>query len=951
MSTEADGTGNLPYSSSKQPETREMRYDKEKKINYDPTTMEIINPITGDPTGEIYQPEKKPETDAELEGDDKLKARLNIDELYKKYDNDEVNLIRAKLFMGNNFNDKSVEEAFRFVDTHLKEHYGFDDKEISELKVFCSKMIKSHKAPVESKEINISIEQEVKGTTHKINFKTKLDLSSGLWYTTLTIDEKSFPSAPHSEPLTKIHEVRDKEFFLPKMANLLGLSQKACQVIMYDISEIASQNEEFATSMQLYKEEKTRKDENEKLAAKEAMANAPKTERIKLQGCFVPDGYMPLLDSHSHVCGETILVSEDAKGNPKVTNVCKCLAMVMGFPKSHDSDKILVELQFTKYNARTKKSEWKTIIVPIEAVTTKDGFKKHIITQGFLVQEININATIAYLEACISENAGKEGHGSAFRSIDVSEITGWTDNAFIAFKLGGRTIIDYNSTSVSEEANCNSPELVEKLIIKGTPEKYIEVIRPIANFWRMRYAMYDAMASLLLRILGISPHTGMIIYPTSQGKTTVLQLIASMFGNPDEFGNGLLYSGDGSITGINAILHMYMDLPVLFDEATNSSDKVRKGITYLAGNGAAPVRGKGGGELRDRFNHRSNVYFAAEESMMPDGINDGGNTRMLPFYERFVDAGNGKMVEDAKLGMTQNYGHIIERFLGKIFANRVGLRAYFEAAKERIAAKSTEDRVKRQAATFAAAQLAGFLLEQVLAEMGLNATMNPEKVVDAMWHECVNLNAEEPMAMKALRLFHSWFLREFNTSGLLHDKKVEYYNNSKKEYVLKTLHKGKIFLWDEETWKDFLHEEFDKELLAKGFTNLVGIYKYWRDVLEILEFDTVKKGDKIIKRTTARVSHFKSIDSEKKEQFHVIRVITDKMNAVLGLEKVVEESEATVVEPEATVVEPEPNQEMSPEEYERMCKEFGCGEYNTEEIDPFEEIDTDHEYVPGKLPR
>jgi uncharacterized protein (DUF927 family) len=54
----------------------------------------------------------------------------------------------------------------------------------------------------------------------------------------------------------------------------------------------------------------------------------------------------------------------------------------------------------------------------------------------------------------------------------------------------------------------------------------------------MRYAMYDGLASLLLRILGISPHTGMIIYPTSQGKTTILQLIASMLGNPDEYGEG-----------------------------------------------------------------------------------------------------------------------------------------------------------------------------------------------------------------------------------------------------------------------------------------------------------------------------------------------------------------------------------------------------------------------------
>ena len=71
-----------------------------------------------------------------------------------------------------------------------------------------------------------------------------------------------------------------------------------------------------------------------------------------------------------------------------------------------------------------------------------------------------------------------------------------------------------------------------------------------------------------------------------------------------------------------------------------------------------------------------------------------------------------------------------------------------------------------------------------------------------MWHECINLNAEEPMAIKALRLFHSWYIREFNSCGLLHDTKT-----------LKT-HKSKIFIWDEETYIDFLMVEFDKELLA-----------------------------------------------------------------------------------------------------------------------------------------
>jgi Domain of unknown function (DUF927) len=269
--------------------------------------------------------------------------------------------------------------------------------------------------------------------------------------------------------------------------------------------------------------------------------------RLKLQGCFVPEGYTILAGKNHHVCGETIFETMNASGDKKIVPVCKCQAMIMGYPTSHDSDKVLVELAFTKYNSASKKSEWKNIIVPIEAITTKDGFKKHIIIKGFTVQEINIPATIAYLEACIGANAGKESEGSAFRSVDVSEITGWI-NRFEACKLGNRTIRDVNGRHVIEESKCVNDEIAERVSKSGTPDEYITVIRPIAHFVRMRYIMYDALVSLLLGILGISPHTAMIIYNSGQGKTTILQLIASMFGNPNEYGEGLLYSGDGSIT-------------------------------------------------------------------------------------------------------------------------------------------------------------------------------------------------------------------------------------------------------------------------------------------------------------------------------------------------------------------------------------------------------------------
>jgi hypothetical protein len=762
-----------------------------------------------------------------------------------------------------------------------------------------------------SKEVTI----QVKFKETDVIFRTTMQIS-GRWETSIQVYERPMPPVNHETPLYEHDMKRDKGLFLSDLAAILHTNKPHAKILMADVvAEAQKQVEKFNVIVEAYKkiaESRNLAKQEDEDQEQQELASRPKP---KMLGLFIPECYDILTGKKYHICGETVLNTATSKGEIIEVPVCKCQAMVMGFPTSHDSDKVLVELAFTKYNPSTKKAEWRTIIVPIEAISTKEGFKKHIIPKGFSVQEININATIEYLEDCITVNAGKEG--SAFRSIDVSEITGWTNTRFDTFKLGNRTIRDVNSLPVIEESNCANEEITERVSKRGTPEKHIEVIRPIAHFWRMRYIMYDALASVLLRMLGISPHTSMIVYPSGQGKTTILQLIASLYGNPDEYGEGLLYSGDGSITGVNALMHMYMDLPVLLDESTNSSEKLRKGITYLVGNGAAPLRGNVDQSLRERQNHRSNVYMAAEESMMPPGINDGGNVRMLPFYERFVPAGHGEMIEKAKLGMTQNFGHIIEPFIAKIFTNRAGLRAYFENAKARIAAKTSNDMVKRQATTFAAAQLAGLLLEQVLSEMGLNDPMNPEEIVDNIWQECVG-NAEEPMAIKALRLFHSWYLREFNIGGLTHDEKLKY----------KT--KGKIFIWREAIWIDFLHEEFDKELLSKGYTNTKGIYIYWRDVLGILEYETITKNDKEVKRTSARASHYKSTDSDKKEQFHVVRVIVEKMNEVLGLE-----NDADLLDKADKI------SKMSDEELEELYK-------NTEFQEELAKIETDHEYIHGK---
>jgi len=319
MSTEADGTGNLPYSSSKQPETREMRYDKEKKINYDPATMEIINPITGDPTGEIYQPEKKPETDAELERNEAsddlrevepaitvtksgggvtrytypvISVNTDINGVTKEIG---VRITFEKQAFGNNFwytglivdgavveesksedafvvstkaqNDiqdsiiralalspQQADEIIRELISAAKKHENdilsmdgvYKLREMHKLMVKKDREAKPDSITDELKEIiSELLTVQVNFKENTAIFRTKMT-TSGLWETSIQVNERLIPHVNHEKPLCEHDPFRDKNFFLSDLAALLNTTSPKCKILMVDVvAEAQKQADKF----------------------------------------------------------------------------------------------------------------------------------------------------------------------------------------------------------------------------------------------------------------------------------------------------------------------------------------------------------------------------------------------------------------------------------------------------------------------------------------------------------------------------------------------------------------------------------------------------------------------------------------------------------------------------------------------------------------------------------
>src|SRR5665647_853105 len=692
---------------------------------------------------------------------------------------------------------------------------------------------------------------------HEVKFSTKLNMANGKWITTLTIDDKEFPAVSHAPSLMAINEERDKDCFNTKIVNMLNVTTKASQKIMYDINEEAQkQSDKFEALERIY--EKKRIEEDNLRASNEAHEQALHEMKPKatVQSCFVPLNYEISDDNYYGICGATLFHTVNAQGEPVTHKLCDSKLMMTGYLKNFDAGTDLIELQFTAPDTSSRTAEWRTIWVSLEAITTKEGFRREIIPKGLAVVPKKLDYVIDYLGACKTANFGNTDVDCAFKDGSVFESNGWKDSDYTKFisgeryfRLDGKTVTESKCIFTDTE----NTEAGRKLATVGNRDYWVKSVSPLIKYPRIRFACFKTFDIMIAKMLGVDPCTIGFTKKSSTGKTLTEMLASSHIGDPNKR-TGLIITGDISITALHASMRAYCDHTLFVDETTNMKEEVKKVIGYIATNGQEPERGRKDGKLRGQKPLNSNVIVNSEDIIISDRAMDGADNRAIIIEEAPMPELEQKLIRDVRKGILNNYGHILKLFLEKLAIHRDELPNWFEEAVTRLQATTENIGKKRQAEYYALAEVSGKLLEEVYSEIGIEA-VNPTDIINAMWIECVLNRNAKPLAVKALESVYN------------------YYTSHPRNFVsgdtLPTDTTITIDGWDFEEYTDWNQNSVEKVLKEGQFDKIKPIKEGWRDS----KITYTNNSDTYVKST----SHWKRAGDPKRTSMAVIRMKKGKV--------------------------------------------------------------------------
>jgi len=265
---------------------------------------------------------------------------------------------------------------------------------------------------------------------------------------------------------------------------------------------------------------------------------------------------------------------------------------------------------------------------------------------------------------------------------------GWAD-ADQKFIIGDREI-GVAGTFHSPPSSMTRP-VAEFLSVAGTMDKWKEVFdlygRP--GLEAHAFAAATAFGAPLLKFSGQRGAILNIIHPSSgTGKTTILHMCNSVWGDPVR----LCSKKDDTFNSKVFKLGVFNNLPVCFDEMTNTDPKQLSELAYLITQGTGKDRMKASAnELRVNLTSwqtialcSSNTSFYEKLEALKDAP-EGESMRIIEFeldYSDAIDTETGKQLFDHQL--LANYGHAGEIYVRYILENYDEVRALYATVQSRL---------------------------------------------------------------------------------------------------------------------------------------------------------------------------------------------------------------------------------------------------------------------------
>ncbi|MDA0524218.1 DUF927 domain-containing protein [Methanococcoides alaskense] len=501
--------------------------------------------------------------------------------------------------------------------------------------------------------------------------------------------------------------------------------------------------------------------------------------------------------------------------------------------------------------AERLRDECKILRMPQVKALSNDGIKE-LINKGFIITLKFIPDLNEYLAECLKFNYDE------LDKIIVAQKNGWKPKTKIideCFVFGDRAYTK-DSTHLVEMVEGAA---LKGLTKKGTFENWIKGMNGILSEPIVRFKIYAAMSAMILNLVGVDSFFVDDSGESSTGKTTTSSVAFSAIGNPKD----LKWSADTTVVGAEKMAELFCDLPFYLDETSvQKNQDMLTALIYMISNGKGKLRGKKEGGLLIGGSWNSVVLTTGEKAITD---NDGFTGQLVRVIELHCDMRYlPDEVELAKRTMQDNYGHLVEPFIKKIFDYKDNIRdETFSDLKNQFTKTNTSvgDRLSN---TFAAITTAGVLIEEIFEEIGVE-TVDPFAITNKYFEEIVENAPIESYSHRALQSVYDWI--QVNIKNFVDSRS----NRPDLSLGQKQLHSG----WISDEYIDLIPLELRRAIRESGY-NSTTVQKEWADEGILVHRKENKKDGSVTRRFSTKVKY----DGTQQD---VSRLNLKKVHEILGL--------------------------------------------------------------------
>jgi putative DNA primase/helicase len=324
-------------------------------------------------------------------------------------------------------------------------------------------------------------------------------------------------------------------------------------------------------------------------------------------------------------------------------------------------------------------------------------------------------------------------------------------------------LITKNNSEATTRAIDFTPEpgferFVKALNPLGSFDKWKEAIKLAILFPFSNFAFYASFAAPLLHILKAPNFIIDFWGPTSVGKTSVLELAASVWGNPHKESGGLVFSWDSTRVFLERMANFFCDVPIFPDDSQTTDDKTLTKILYMVANGVGRGRGSTVG-IRQTASWRTVCFSTGEKPLTECTTFAGAKARTIGFYGPPFGSMKVNVINTIKNQLRENYGHAGPMFVREL-AKRVNNQEWVKQLqrdyrqKQRVfSSMATIEIGDRVSHYFAVVDVAARLVNEILDIRHEQAT----DMITQVFLDYVNESIQDTdMATRAIKHVLSW---------------------------------------------------------------------------------------------------------------------------------------------------------------------------------------------------